>query len=348
MAGSPQIPRFAGSSSMVLCPCVIRWRLETQFSSPRITWSIPFSCALSDPLISCFRQSQQLTNQMICLLSARATHFEVGEDLYPDIYCNKVPIPTRSRTFAFLASPTQPARDQISVYQRRLEVGIGFSHPEFTRPGASCHGAGYRSVERSQAKGGKIQPLGQTNSLNRLSLLPLTSPFLRLWEASTSTLEYRSPASAMKRSIPAPGAICAPCQAPRHSLALSRPSQPLFQSTSATTNLDIGMSSVKRSSFQNNTNALKSYAPGGVPNHRASTDGERRSSVYRARPSTHGVTGRTPELLPARTPGRRRAARPATAEGSLVPGEDRTGAVGVPGETQLRDGDEAHAVAEHH
>lgn len=50
------------------------------------------------------------------------------------------------------------------------------------------------------------------------------------------------------------------------------------------------MSSVKRSSFQNNnnTNLLKPYTPGSVPG-RASTDGDRRSSsVYRSRSSTVG------------------------------------------------------------
>jgi kinetochore protein NDC80 len=72
----------------------------------------------------------------------------------------------------------------------------------------------------------------------------------------------------------------------RHSLALSRPSQPLFQRSSSGTNLaDLGMSSVKRPSVQNNTGSLKPYTPGGLAN-RASTDGDRRSSVFPARPST--------------------------------------------------------------
>ncbi len=95
----------------------------------------------------------------------------------------------------------------------------------------------------------------------------------------------------MKRSNSGSGSHMRSMSGSRHSLALSRPSQPLFQSASATPNHDLGLSSVKRSSFQNNPGALKSYAPGGVPSHRASTDGERRSSVYRARPSTHGVMG---------------------------------------------------------
>lgn len=78
----------------------------------------------------------------------------------------------------------------------------------------------------------------------------------------------------------------------RQSLAMSRPSQPIFQRSSSGTNLaDIGLSSVKRSSFQNNnTNSLKPYTPGSVPG-RASTDGDRRSSVYRSRSSTAGPVG---------------------------------------------------------
>lgn len=78
----------------------------------------------------------------------------------------------------------------------------------------------------------------------------------------------------------------------RHSLALSRPSQPLFQRSSSGTNLaDMGLSSVKRASFQqNNTGSLKTYAPSAVPG-RMSTDGERRSSVYRARLSANGPMG---------------------------------------------------------
>ncbi|TDZ32828.1 putative kinetochore protein NDC80 [Colletotrichum trifolii] len=70
----------------------------------------------------------------------------------------------------------------------------------------------------------------------------------------------------------------------RHSLALSRPSQPMFQRSSSGTNLaDLGLSSVKRTS----TMREKSFAPTPVPG-RSSTDADRRSSVYRARPSTNG------------------------------------------------------------
>ncbi|KAM0331714.1 hypothetical protein ACHAQA_003393 [Verticillium albo-atrum] len=70
----------------------------------------------------------------------------------------------------------------------------------------------------------------------------------------------------------------------RQSLALSRPSQPKFQRSSSGTNLaDLGFSSVKRSSMRD----PKSFAPSAPPG-RASTDADRRSSVYRSRPSTNG------------------------------------------------------------
>ncbi len=65
---------------------------------------------------------------------------------------------------------------------------------------------------------------------------------------------------------------------------MSRPSQPIFQRSSSGANLaELGLS-VKRSSFQNGR------APGSAPG-RASTDGERRSSVYRGRSSTSGPMG---------------------------------------------------------
>src|SRR5437667_7006303 len=68
----------------------------------------------------------------------------------------------------------------------------------------------------------------------------------------------------------------------RQSLALSRPNQPIFQRSSSGTNLaDLGLSSVKRSSFQNGRTPMTA-GPG-----RASTDGDRRSSVYRTRSSTN-------------------------------------------------------------
>lgn len=84
----------------------------------------------------------------------------------------------------------------------------------------------------------------------------------------------------------------------RQSLAMSRPAQPLFTRSSSGGNLadmgsatGMGMGSVKRMSYQpNSTSTLKTYASAPVPG-RASTDGERRSSVYRARTSTHAHMG---------------------------------------------------------
>ncbi|KAI1861683.1 hypothetical protein JX265_001303 [Neoarthrinium moseri] len=73
----------------------------------------------------------------------------------------------------------------------------------------------------------------------------------------------------------------------RQSLAMSRPSQPIFSRSSSGGNLaDAGMSSVKRASI-NPHSALKSYAPGGLPT-RASEGDQRRSSIYRSRPSNNG------------------------------------------------------------
>ncbi|KAE9581431.1 putative kinetochore protein NDC80 [Colletotrichum fructicola] len=96
------------------------------------------------------------------------------------------------------------------------------------------------------------------------------------------------PASAMKRSNSGAGAPFSNSHArsvsgSRQSLALSRPSQPMFQRSSSGTNLaEMGLSSVKRTSIRD-----KSFAPTPAPG-RASTDADRRSSVYRARPSTNG------------------------------------------------------------
>lgn len=75
----------------------------------------------------------------------------------------------------------------------------------------------------------------------------------------------------------------------RASLAPPRPNQPLFQRSSSGTNLaDMGMSSVKRTSFHNSA-GRKSYAPAMG---RSSAEGsERRSSVYRSRTSTNGQVG---------------------------------------------------------
>ncbi|KAK0708217.1 HEC/Ndc80p family-domain-containing protein [Lasiosphaeris hirsuta] len=104
-----------------------------------------------------------------------------------------------------------------------------------------------------------------------------------------------APPSAMKRSSGTSANHVRSMSGSRHSLALSRPSQPLFQRSSSGANLaDIGLSSVKRASvhninINNNTTSLsKPYTPGSAS---VSGDGERRSSVYRARPSTAGVMG---------------------------------------------------------
>lgn len=98
----------------------------------------------------------------------------------------------------------------------------------------------------------------------------------------------------MKRSNSAAGATHSRSMSgSRQSLAMSRPSQPLFQRSSSGTNLaEAGLSSVKRSSFQNPV-VFKPYTPGSVPGtgNRTSTDADRRSSVYRGRSSTIGQVG---------------------------------------------------------
>ncbi|KAF3761380.1 putative kinetochore protein NDC80 [Cryphonectria parasitica EP155] len=80
----------------------------------------------------------------------------------------------------------------------------------------------------------------------------------------------------------------------RQSLAMSRPPQPMFTRSSFGGNLAADMagpSSIKRMSYQpNSTSTLKSYTPGSMPG-RISTEGDRRSSVYRARTSTHAHMG---------------------------------------------------------
>ncbi|RYC55371.1 hypothetical protein CHU98_g10841 [Xylaria longipes] len=74
----------------------------------------------------------------------------------------------------------------------------------------------------------------------------------------------------------------------RHSLALGRPSQPVFSRSSSGTNLaDLGLSSVKRTSFQNNPgSALKTFQSTTFQPRRS--ENERRSSVFHARPATNG------------------------------------------------------------
>ncbi len=77
----------------------------------------------------------------------------------------------------------------------------------------------------------------------------------------------------------------------RASLAPPRPNQPQFQRSSSGTNLaELGMSSVKRTPFQQSS-ARKSYAPGATMGRSSAESAERRSSVYRSRNSTNGPTG---------------------------------------------------------
>ncbi|CZT04903.1 probable TID3 Outer kinetochore protein-part of Ndc80p complex [Rhynchosporium agropyri] len=107
------------------------------------------------------------------------------------------------------------------------------------------------------------------------------------------------PASAMKRSNSMSGSnMNAPftvshvrsISGSRASLAPPRLNQPQFQRSSSGTNLaDMGMSSVKRTSFQNNS-GRKSLAPG-TTGMSSAESAERRSSVYRSRSSTNGPMG---------------------------------------------------------
>ncbi|KAI0863898.1 HEC/Ndc80p family protein [Xylaria cubensis] len=107
------------------------------------------------------------------------------------------------------------------------------------------------------------------------------------------------PSSAMKRSnstnrnsIAAySGSHVRSVSGSRHSLALGRPSQPVFSRSSSGANLaDLGLSSVKRASFQNNPgSALKTFQSTTLQP-RPSENDHRRSSVYHARPSTNGPT----------------------------------------------------------
>lgn len=94
-----------------------------------------------------------------------------------------------------------------------------------------------------------------------------------------------APGSTMKRN--ANGHVRAPSGS-RQSLAMSRPNQPLFSRTSSGSNLaDLGLSSVKRQSLA----PKAAYAAAmGTPaaTKRASTEPERRSSVFRSRPSMNG------------------------------------------------------------
>src|SRR3569833_867481 len=124
---------------------------------------------------------------------------------------------------------------------------------------------------------------------------------LTLGSISTNTA-LPPPPPALPRPRPAPGGAppppgpARPPPGPRHPPATSRPSQPIFQRSSSGTNLaDLGLSSVKRASVQNNTGLLKpssySAAGGSGGAGRSSTDADRRSSDYRTRTSTNGPKG---------------------------------------------------------
>ncbi|KAI1174339.1 HEC/Ndc80p family protein [Nemania sp. FL0916] len=106
------------------------------------------------------------------------------------------------------------------------------------------------------------------------------------------------PSSAMKRSNSASGngagfngSHVRSVSGSRHSLALGRPSQPIFSRSSSGANLaEPGLASVKRASIQNSNHnpgsALKTFQSSGRPSRLSET--ERRSSVYRARSSGNG------------------------------------------------------------
>ncbi|KAK7966586.1 HEC/Ndc80p family protein [Apiospora aurea] len=98
------------------------------------------------------------------------------------------------------------------------------------------------------------------------------------------------PASAMKRSNSNSGSNShvRSMSGSRHSLAMSRPTQPMFGRSSSGTNLpEMGLSSVKRQSLAHPPSAFKSYASGSLPNRNSEGDA-RRSSVYRPHPSNNG------------------------------------------------------------
>ncbi|KAH7312208.1 HEC/Ndc80p family-domain-containing protein [Stachybotrys elegans] len=97
-----------------------------------------------------------------------------------------------------------------------------------------------------------------------------------------------APGSTMKRSNSNnpnyPGSHVRPMSGSRQSLAMSRPSQPLFHRSSSGGNLaDLGLSSVKRSSFQQ---PKSSFTPAAS----RTSEVDRRSSVYRPRQSVSAPT----------------------------------------------------------
>lgn len=135
------------------------------------------------------------------------------------------------------------------------------------------------------------------NNIQRANVIALAQT---LGGISYNSSAIPQPASAMKRSHstsmggagPYSSSHSRTVSGSRQSLAMSRPPQPLFTRASSGGNLaDMGASSMKRMSYQpNSTSTLKTYTPTNIPG-RASTDGERRSSIYRARTSTHAHMG---------------------------------------------------------
>lgn len=103
------------------------------------------------------------------------------------------------------------------------------------------------------------------------------------------------PTSAMKRknsnsNLNSAGGHVRAVSGSRQSLAMSRPNQPMFQRSSSGTNLaDIGLSSVKRSSYQQPKGGYTAVLQ--TPATKRNSEGERRSSIYRSRQSNAGGVG---------------------------------------------------------
>ncbi|KAI9896579.1 hypothetical protein N3K66_008751 [Trichothecium roseum] len=111
------------------------------------------------------------------------------------------------------------------------------------------------------------ETLGGLNNLN--SALPQPNSTMKR-QNSTSTGNFT-------------GSQMRPVSGGRQSLAMSRPSQPMFQRSSSGANLtDAGLSSVRRTSTMHQRSGQTPAAA------RPSTDGDRRSSVYRPRQSSQG------------------------------------------------------------
>lgn len=131
--------------------------------------------------------------------------------------------------------------------------------------------------------GANVTPLAQTlGGISYNSAIPQLAPTSNMKRSHSTSMGGGGPYSSHTRSV----------SGSRQSLAMSRPPQPLFTRSSSGGHLaDMGPSSAKRMSYQpNSTSTLKTYTPASIPG-RASNDGDRRSSVYRARTSTHAHMG---------------------------------------------------------